>query len=162
MISFAFARVRRSRPPSTETRATGVFRSRPRWFRTAEPSSGFAAGSRCFVCDNLAFRSEVVVARKHTKNGQFRFAEALTQAVSSLHQFRQVEMERIKRMQQTPLADDAAALYCLQAFDRDIVSHTSSRGALNVRVRTIVVSVGVEICRFLGEVAGMAFMVWSW
>ncbi len=85
---------------------------------------GFAAGSRCFVCDNLAFRSEVVVARKHTKNGQLRFAEALTRAVASLHQFKLVEAERIKRMQVTPLADYAAALYCLQAFDRDIVAHT--------------------------------------
>src|SRR5262245_2361822 len=26
---------------------------------------GFASGSRVFVCDNLAFRSEMVVSRKH-------------------------------------------------------------------------------------------------
>lgn len=88
---------------------------------------GFCAGSRVFVCDNLAFRSEVVVARKHTKRGQIRFAESLTRAVSGLDHFRTVESERIKRMQFMPLSDDAAALYCMQAFDRDIVSHTLLR-----------------------------------
>ena len=36
-----------------------------------------------------------------------------------------------------------------------IASHTSRRGAWNVRVSTIVVSVGVEICR------PFWFMVWS-
>src|SRR4051794_40060146 len=30
---------------------------------------GFVAGSRVFVCDNLAFRSELLVRRKHTRNG---------------------------------------------------------------------------------------------
>src|SRR5437867_1722078 len=30
---------------------------------------GFAAGSRVFICDNLAFRSELMVKRKHTRFG---------------------------------------------------------------------------------------------
>lgn len=88
---------------------------------------GFCAGSKVFVCDNLAFRSEVVIARKHTKFGADRFAEALTKAVGSLQQFRDVETERIKKMQFRSLNDDAAALYCMQAFDREIVSHTLLR-----------------------------------
>src|SRR5262245_3706555 len=36
---------------------------------------GFCAGNRVFVCDNLAFRSELMVKRKHTINGERRFAE---------------------------------------------------------------------------------------
>src|SRR5271157_1583430 len=36
----------------------------------------FCAGSRVFVCDNLSFSSQVVIARKHTRNGRTRFAEA--------------------------------------------------------------------------------------
>src|SRR5258705_6586566 len=37
----------------------------------------------------------------------------------------------------------------------NIASHTSRRGALNVRVRTMVVSVGVETCRLMdGSFAG--------
>src|SRR5438552_10669000 len=31
---------------------------------------GFAAGSRVFVCDNLAFSAELMVRRKHTKHGE--------------------------------------------------------------------------------------------
>src|SRR5205823_2581486 len=38
---------------------------------------GFIAGSRVFVCDNLAFRSELLVRRKHTRFGQERFGEAI-------------------------------------------------------------------------------------
>src|SRR5208282_2491060 len=37
---------------------------------------GFAAGSRVFVCDNLAFRSELLVRRKHTVNGERNFVRA--------------------------------------------------------------------------------------
>ena len=40
----------------------------------------------------------------------------------------------------------------------NIASHTSRRGALNARVRTMVASVGVEICSSLGGVGEMAFM----
>ena len=34
---------------------------------------GFTAGSRVFVCDNLAFRSDILVTRKHTRFGRQRF-----------------------------------------------------------------------------------------
>src|SRR5437868_718101 len=40
----------------------------------------------------------------------------------------------------------------------NIASHTSRLGALNVRVRTMVVSVGIKMLR---PSAGMGFMVWS-
>src|SRR5205823_3242597 len=42
---------------------------------------GFVAGSRVLVCDNLAFHSEILVLRKHTRNGELRFAEAMAQAI---------------------------------------------------------------------------------
>src|ERR1700730_8762988 len=35
---------------------------------------GFCAGERVFVCDNLAFSSELLVRRKHTRFGRDRFA----------------------------------------------------------------------------------------
>ena len=38
----------------------------------------------------------------------------------------------------------------------NMASHTSRRGALNERVRTMVVSVGVPICRPWGDVVFMA------
>src|SRR4029079_3093952 len=45
---------------------------------------GFCAGSRVFVCDNLAFRSDLLVRRKHTTNGQARFSNDIAAAVGSL------------------------------------------------------------------------------
>src|SRR4051794_20083672 len=45
---------------------------------------GFCAGSRVFVCDNLAFRSELLVRRKHTKFGGDRFAEEINRSVQTL------------------------------------------------------------------------------
>ena len=91
---------------------------------------GFCAGSRVFVCDNLAFRSELLVCRKHTKYGQDRFQEAICRAVQSLQQFREVETDRIRRYQSTELSEDAAALYMLQAFDKNLVSPFILRRAI--------------------------------
>ena len=38
---------------------------------------GFVAGSRVFVCDNLAFRSELMVRRKHTLHGERDFVRKM-------------------------------------------------------------------------------------
>ena len=84
---------------------------------------GFCAGSRVFVCDNLAFRSEILVARKHTLNGGTRFQESIALAVQSLGQFREAEAQRIDRMRAFPLSDMHAESLMLQAYDRDLISH---------------------------------------
>src|SRR3954449_13306587 len=63
---------------------------------------GFCAGSRVFVCDNLAFRSELLVTRKHTRFGDRRFREAISQAVLDLDSFRRAEVGRIALMRATP------------------------------------------------------------
>lgn len=84
---------------------------------------GFCAGSRCFVCDNLAFRADLLVARKHTRFGQDRFREAIAQAVASLGQFQQVEAERIRRFQHLTLSDERAESLILRSFERGFVSY---------------------------------------
>jgi hypothetical protein len=84
---------------------------------------GFVAGSKVFVCDNLAFRSELLVRRKHTRFGQERFAEAICQAVQSLQQFKQVESQRIHRFQELEIRDEQAESLILRAYDQDVVSH---------------------------------------
>ena len=84
---------------------------------------GFCAGSRVFVCDNLAFRSELLVARKHTLHGGTRFREAIALAVHSLGQFRDTEAQRIDRMKVFPLSDMHAESLMLQAYARGLVSH---------------------------------------
>ena len=83
---------------------------------------GFCAGSRVFVCDNLAFRSELLVTRKHTRFGDRRFREAISHAVVDLDSFRRGEGERIAQMRATPLDDVLAESFILRAYERDIIS----------------------------------------
>jgi hypothetical protein len=83
---------------------------------------GFCAGCRVFVCDNLAFRSELLVVRKHTVNGMVRFQEAIASAVQSLGQFREAEAHRIGAMQRFELSELHADSLLLRAFETGIVS----------------------------------------
>jgi hypothetical protein len=82
---------------------------------------GFCAGNRVFVCDNLAFRSELLVRRKHTVNGERNFVKAIASAVTALVHFREAEGERIRRFRETSLGDDQADALILRAYERGIV-----------------------------------------
>src|SRR3954447_3707158 len=84
---------------------------------------GFCAGNRTFVCDNLAFRAELLVRRKHTRFGELRFGNAIAQAVASLKSFAEVETERIRRMQCEDVTDDRAHALILKAYLRELVSY---------------------------------------
>src|SRR5207244_4033485 len=83
---------------------------------------GFAAGSRVFVCDNLAFRSELLVRRKHTVNGMRAFGTAIGSAVASLTSFRETESLRIRRMAEAELTPAMASHVILSAYRRGIIS----------------------------------------
>lgn len=82
---------------------------------------GFCCGQRVFVCDNLAFTSEIVVSKKHTRYGQERYLEGLARAVSSLEQYRRSSAGWIAMMQARQLSDDAANSLLLQAYERKII-----------------------------------------
>ncbi len=84
---------------------------------------GFVAGARVFVCDNMAFRSELLVTRKHTRNGTTRFQEAICQATQSLVQFREIESHRIRRFQHLELSDVKADSILLRSYEQGVVSH---------------------------------------
>jgi hypothetical protein len=83
---------------------------------------GFIAGQRTFVCDNMAFRSDLMVKKKHTINGRQRFATAIAGAVARLADFRQVETQRIKMMQETEVSADFADALILRAYEKGIIS----------------------------------------
>src|SRR5207248_6050790 len=83
---------------------------------------GFAAGSHCFVCDNLAFRAELLVRRKHTINGMKAFGTAIGTAVASLTSFKEAEALRIRRMAEMELSPAMASHVILSAFRRGIIS----------------------------------------
>jgi hypothetical protein len=83
---------------------------------------GFAAGSRVFVCDNLAFSAELMVRRKHTRNGLKLFGRSIADAVTSLASFKDAEAGRIRRLSEMELSDSAASHLILTAFRRGIIS----------------------------------------
>jgi len=85
----------------------------------------FCAGHHVFICDNMAFRSEITVARKHTRFGETRFSEAICKAVGSLHQFQETEAARIKMFQETNLPEEWASHLLLKAYEQRLVSHYS-------------------------------------
>jgi hypothetical protein len=83
----------------------------------------WACGSRVFVCDNLAFRSEKVIARKHTTNGVLRYQEAICRAVAELPSYQEEESRRIAAMKNRLLPDENALAFLLRAYqDEGILS----------------------------------------
>jgi hypothetical protein len=90
----------------------------------------FVAGSRVFVCDNLAFSTDLTVYRKHTRFGLDRFREALSVAVAKLAEFKVVESERIKVLQGTDLEDRDAESLILRAYERGLVTHLTLPGVI--------------------------------
>ena len=83
---------------------------------------GFCAGNRVMVCDNLAFSSELIVKRKHTKNGETRFREAISLAVGNLTQFQVAETRRIQLLQDQRLGRYEGEAFLLAAFEKGILS----------------------------------------
>lgn len=82
---------------------------------------GFCCGQRVFVCDNLAFTSETVVSKKHTRFGQERYLEGLARAVASLNQYRESAACWISQLQAYELTEDAANSYLLQAYEQNMI-----------------------------------------
>jgi len=82
---------------------------------------GFCCGQRVFVCDNLAFTSEIVVSKKHTRFGQQRYLEGLARAVGSLNQYREAAACWIGQLQEYALSDNAADAYLLRAYEQGII-----------------------------------------
>jgi hypothetical protein len=84
---------------------------------------GFAAGTRVWVCDNLAFAGDKQLSRKHTRFGRNRFVEAMALAVQGLTQFQAKEQHRIGLARDTMISDIIAEAFMLRAYDKGIVSN---------------------------------------
>ena len=76
---------------------------------------GFCAGSRVFVCDNLAFRADLMVKRKHTVNGAAHFSNDIANSVMNLCSFKEAEATRITTMQEAGITDERAESLMLRA-----------------------------------------------
>jgi hypothetical protein len=104
-------------PDSTVALAVGIRNSTDKSFPL-----GYCAGSRVFVCDNLAFNAELLVKRKHTRHAVGRWNVELGQAVQKLPSFAEAEQARIARLMTTEFTDDQALAFILRAMERHVIS----------------------------------------
>ncbi|MBX9623817.1 MAG: DUF945 domain-containing protein [Gemmataceae bacterium] len=82
---------------------------------------GWCAGSHVFVCDNLAFTSELTVKRRHTTHGEFDFGVKVSHAITALADFKKAEADRIVRMQTAQLTEDQALAWIVRGLDRKVI-----------------------------------------
>lgn len=68
---------------------------------------GLAIGSRVFVCDNLAFSSEVTITSRHTRWIQDRLPRLVADGVAGLVQHRQVQDRRIACYKESEVTSQA-------------------------------------------------------
>lgn len=83
---------------------------------------GMVAGSSVFVCANLAFHSDILVVRKHTRFGADRFSADIEASMPKLRQFREQESERIEAMQHRAITDVEAESVILRAYEHGVVN----------------------------------------
>lgn len=108
---FAVLDLARTIHGDTATLAIGVRNSIDKSF-----PMGLVGGSRVFVCDNLAFSSDLIhVKRKHTRYGELRFSEAIAGAVSRLPAFEAQENRRVEVMQATRIPTRFAEVLTLRS-----------------------------------------------
>jgi hypothetical protein len=83
----------------------------------------FLCGSRVWLCDNMAYSSEIVVNRKHSRFGATRFSGAISTAVGRLKVYQQVETKRIELFKGTTISDDVAQSLILTAYRQKLISY---------------------------------------
>lgn len=79
--------------------------------------AGLSAGSRVFVCDNLAFSGEVKVSRKHTTFIRRDLGLLVNRAVGRLNDSLGLMDERIGRYKEHALTDSAAHDLLIRSID---------------------------------------------
>ena len=82
---------------------------------------GMTVGSRVFVCDNLAFHGEIVIAKKHTRFGENRYREGISKAVASLGQYQDAQAAWIERLRRTTLPRETADSLILRSYEEELI-----------------------------------------
>lgn len=80
-------------------------------------TASIALGSQVFVCDNLSFFGEVVLARKHTRFIQRDLPGIVAQAMASLSDMRVTHDERVTAYKQTTFTDPEVHDLLIRAVD---------------------------------------------
>lgn len=84
--------------------------------------AALALGSRVFVCDNLAFSGEVVLARRHTTFIERDLPQLVSRAVGQLLDLRGTQEERFELYKRTPIDPVFADHLIVECLRRRIVN----------------------------------------
>jgi hypothetical protein len=90
----------------------------------------FCAGSRVFVCDNLAFSADFIASRKHYQSGEESIADDIASCVDKLPGFVTDESERISRWVKHEITRDRGNTFLAACVVRGIVPRKAIRGIL--------------------------------
>lgn len=96
---------------------------------------GFCAGSRVFVCDNLAFSAELMVNRKHTRFGLDSFRKSINHAATALDSFVHTEKARTERWQQQQITAPQRDEVILRALESAVFPKTMLGDVFREHVR---------------------------
>lgn len=87
-------------------------------------SAGMAVGSRVFVCDNLAFSAEIVIARKHTRFIARDLDRMVAEAAGRISQARISQAQRIEAYKATVLEDWQVHDLLIRAVDAKVMANS--------------------------------------
>jgi hypothetical protein len=93
--------------------------------------AAIALGSAVFVCDNLAFSSEVTIARRHTRFIERDLPRIVHSAVGQLTDMRGRQDERIQSYKETELSDVSAHDLVIRAVDANVLPVTQVPAVLS-------------------------------
>ncbi len=86
--------------------------------------AGIAVGARVFVCDNLSFSGEIVIARKHTRFINRDLPGLIAQAIGRMVEVRESQERRIEAYKGTRFNDAKAHDLIIRAMDARVISST--------------------------------------
>lgn len=92
---------------------------------------GIVAGSRVFVCSNLAFAGDISYKRKHTRFGLNDFRNQVESAIERLPQYQSLESQRIESWMKYELTTTQRDALILALIDIGVIGIRSIRAVLN-------------------------------
>ena len=87
-------------------------------------SAGMAVGSRVFVCDNLAFSAEIVIARKHTRHIMRDLDRMVAEASGKIAAARISQAQRIAAYKATDLEDAQVHDLIIRSVDAKVMANS--------------------------------------
>lgn len=85
--------------------------------------AGVAVGSRVFVCDNLAFSSQIVISRKHTSRILGDLDRLVAQVVGRFGEARIAQDRRIEAYKGTDVSDTQVHDFLVRSADAKVIAY---------------------------------------